>query len=1350
MKVKSIGKKVAVLALSAGLLASPFNTYSAPVKAEAWKVEDILSTLSAEQRLALKQLELNDQTGLQGFQPSELLTDEEVSVIVQFHSKPSKVAFLDAEVKGKKLMKENAQAQVEKEHKTFKEDVQKYISSVNGKKASPKITRSYKTAFNGVAMKLPASQVEDLTKSAAVKAVFKNQTYTVDPIQKNLPQDVEREITTSVESLPFLKVDKLHDEGITGEGIKVGVLDTGIDYNHPDLKDAYKGGYDFVDNDADPMEATYEDWKNSKQPEFQGGSSYYTSHGTHVSGTIAGQNANDSEVSVKGVAPDSDLYSYRVLGPYGSGTTETVLAGIDQAVQDGMDVINLSLGAPVNDPYFPTSTAINYAVLNGVTAVVSAGNNGPNDFTLGSPGTAALALTVGASDVPVSQTLFTGKTADGWTSEIVSMARGFADQFESLEGTSLELADVGLGGAQDYKNKNVQGKIAFVQRGGATLNDKVKLAKLNGAKAVIMYNNADGHVGFNLGESTDFVPAFSMTKADGEKLKAAITAGNTAYTFTNLKETFTKGDMLADFSSRGPVTKNYEMKPEIVAPGVSVLSTYPAYKENPEEYKYAYARLSGTSMASPFTAGAAALLLGENPDLEPAEIKTILMNSADPLSENYSVFEVGAGRIDPYQALHGQTKIQVNDETLLPEGEDLVTIKNQTGGLSFDNQVVMEGESVRVKKSLDITLGSEKKKTFDVQMTENVQAKTNSLKENGVTVHVDKEISVTKKKKVNITLSMPKTAKEGIYEGYLLLSNKKDKNESYRVPFSVKKSEEGFNNLDLLTPSITTPIFNHAYDGYRISTAMVQFSTSSPIDSMDVILQDAKTGTDLGLIGTLDMTAALDDTSYFLNAFNGTYYAFTGDKKQPVSEESSIAQPGHYKMKFVYTLPSGKSKTIDHDLFIDIDAPSVKSSLDGDSPFIEYQPGQATYPFELEITDKNVQNMQNAGLDMDQSSNFMVYTYGFPFPHGPVYMDSKGKLVDEVAMDENAKSLSFNVIGYDKAGNQAKWKEYFFVKEGTPNTYAKHKTEVARSGDILTASLVLDNLEGVKEAVWTFGKKNTIKHVDLLEANLTDELSGKATLNVSGDQVKVTFNEEMKFDQKSIVDVKVKVQDEIFYPIGYIDPTAKIIDADNKTAELLHGGSRFNLKPSFNRVQGYLSPEGYYVDNGSGGFTGNRDWSKVGASVKLTNSSGDVFDASYLFDGNARFTMEKLPLSKDPYTFEVKVPGHFMTVSKELIGFEYKGVLYGKSASVHSELTAGDVNQDNVIDVLDAIAIQEAWNTNNRAADIDFNGTVDSKDISYVKKNYFIQNKDVENAPAPTKTKDGKTLESILKELGVN
>ncbi|WP_404444535.1 S8 family serine peptidase [Sutcliffiella horikoshii] len=1356
MIANSLGKKLTVVALSTGLLLSPINTLSSPPsEAAVWKAEDILSTLSAEQRLALKQLELNKLTGLQGFQQDDLTSDEEISVIVQFHSKPSTVAVLEAEMKGKKLKKEEARAKVDKEHQTFKEDVQKHLGAVKnskGKEVSPKITQTYKTAYNGVAMKLPASQVEQLLHSEAVKAVFKNETFTINPIKEVLPEDVNREVTTSVESISYLKVDELHEKGITGEGIKVGVLDTGVDYNHPDLKDAYKGGYDFVDNDADPMEATYEDWKGSNRPEYNGGSSYYTSHGTHVSGTIVGQNENDSEVSVTGVAPDAELYGYRVLGPYGSGTSEAVIAGIEKAVEDGMDVINLSLGAGINDPYFPTSTALNYAVLSGVTAVVSAGNTGPNKGTLGSPGTAALALTVGASDVPVAQTTFTGVLPNGWSSDLVSMARGFAHRFASLEGKTLELVNVGFGSAADYQNKNVQGKIAFVERGGITLHDKVKFAKENGAAAVVMYNNADGHVGHNLGESTDYVPAFSMTKKAGEELKAAVAIGEAQFTFNNMEESLTGGDKLAGFSSRGPVNKNFEMKPEIVAPGVSILSTYPSFavnKENPEDYKYAYARISGTSMASPFAAGVAALLLGENPDLEPADIKTIMMNSADPLSEEYSVFEVGAGRVDPYQALHMQTKFQVKDDTLLAAGEDLITINNLTGGLSFDNQVVSEGTHIRVKKSLETTNNSSKNKTYNVKVEENVQSGTNSMKENGVEVQIDKQIKVNRgqTKKSNVFITLPKNAEKGIYEGYLLMTNIEDSSDTHRIPFSVKKSEEGFNTLDLLTPSITPSPFNHIFDSYRTAIAMVQFNLSSPLDTMDVVLQDGSSGQDLGLIGTLDMTGALENTNYFLQAFSGYYYKFTGDRKQPVSEKTSIAQPGHYKLKFIYTLPTGKQKTIVHDLFIDIEAPTVKSSLDGESPFLEYKPGQKTYPFELEITDENIENMQKAGINIDQSSNFMVYTYGVPLPNGPLYMDKNGRLKEEVEMKETVKSLSFNIIGYDKAGNQARWREYFFVKEGTPTAYAKHNVDTARSGDVVTAQLVLDNLEGIKEATWIFAPISGDKHVHLLEAKLADELTGKAELAVNGDQIKVTFQESHLFDKKEVVEVKVKVQDEFFYPIGYIKPTASIINSNNERVEVLNGGNRFNLKPTFNRVQGYVTPEGFLVEGGN--YAGYRDWKKVGASVKFTNSNGEGFDASNMFDGNTRFTMEKLPLSKDPYTLEVNVPGHFLTLSEELIGFEYKGTLYGKSTTVRTQLIAGDVNQDNVIDIHDAIAIQQAWKTDNRAADINFDGVVDEKDIKFVEKNYLLQNKHVENAPAPTESVDGKTLEVILKELGL-
>ncbi|MQR94399.1 S8 family serine peptidase [Fictibacillus phosphorivorans] len=1350
MVVNTLAKKSAILALSTGLLLSPLSTNAfTTVKASSFKAEDILSSLTAEQRQALQQLELNNQTGLQGFQEGELLSEEEISVIVEFQSKPSHVAVLEAKMKGKSLKKETAQAKVEEEHKIFKEDIEKHLT-IKGKKNSPKITRTYKSAYNGAAITLPANQVEDLLKSKAVKAVFKNVTYNVDPVQaQELPSDVKRDITTSVESLPYLKVDKLHEEGITGEGIKVGVLDTGVDYNHPDLKDAYQGGYDFVDNDADPMEATYKDWEISKKLEYNGSSSYYTSHGTHVSGTIVGQNKNDSEVSVEGVAPDADLYAYRVLGPYGSGASESVIAGIDKAVQDGMDVINLSLGAPVNDPYYPTSTAINYAVLNGVTAVVSAGNSGPNSYTLGSPGTAALALTVGASDVPVSQTTFTGK-AGSWSTDLVSMARSFSSTFASLEGTTLELVDVGLGNKADYMNKNVQGKIAFVKRGDFALNDKVKFAKENGAKAVILYNNMDGHVGYNLGESTDYVPAFSMTQKAGEELKAAIASGNKAFSFTNLKENFTEGDKLADFSSRGPVNGNFEMKPEIVAPGVSVLSTFPSYMVNhdtPENYKYAYARLNGTSMASPFAAGVAALLLGENSDLEPAAIKTILMNSSDPLNGDYSVFEVGAGRIDPYQALHSETNIQVQDETLIPNGENLVTIKNQTGGLSFDKQVVADNASVKVKKTIQFTNQSNKKKTFDVKVVDNVQKGSNSLKENGVAIEVASTIKVTENavKNVNVALTLPGTAKKGLYEGYLSITNSADKTENYRIPFSFKKSQPGFDMLNLMSRTLTPSYYNHAFDGFRTTELMSKFNLGSPLETLDIILQDGKTGHDIGLVGTMNMTTALTDRDYFLKTFNGNYYKFTGDKKNPIASEATVAEPGHYQLKFVSTLPSGKQQTKVEDIFVDIETPKVKSSLDGDSPFLEYKSGQATYPFEVEINDDNVASMQQAGLNVDQSSNFAVYTFGMPFPNGPVHMDKEGKWVDEVEMVPTLKTMPFNVIGYDAAGNQANWKEYIFVKEGTPVTYAKHNIELARSGDILDASLVMDNLEGVKEISWNFANPG-IQHVYLQEAKLTEAFKNKATIEVNGDRVKVKFNGNEKFDRSEVVDVKVRVQDDLFYPIGYINPTADIVDSNGQTVQLLNGGKRYQLKPTFNRVQANLAPEGYVVENGN--YIGNRDWSKVGASVQVTN--GDYkLDASNLFNGNGRLNIEPLPLSNEKYTFEVNVPGHFVTKQMNKFGYQYKGVLYGKTETISIPLVAGDVNQDDVIDVNDAIAIQNAWNSNNRAADINFDGTVNAKDIAFVQKNYLKQNTSVNNAPKPVTTVDGKTLASILKELGL-
>lgn len=322
-------------------------------------VKEILNNLTDEQRNALR--ELKSEKGFTIQPDINLSSTDPVDVIVEFKQEPAKVEMVKSKVAKKRsaISLDEANKKVEASHKQFKEALKglKKTKSTN-KSDELSITREYRNAFNGVAMTLPGNAVENLVRTGIVKRIWKD-----NKVQLNLPENEKKAEPKMADSIPQIAVDKLHDEGINGEGIEVGVIDTGIDYHHPDLINAYAGykaikgedpseidpdtvkGWDFVGNDADPMETTYKDWQASGQPEFDfRGASFYTSHGTHVSGTVAGQKENDVDYAVKGVAPGVDLYTYKVLGPYGSGQTAWVLAGIDKAVKDGMDVINLSLG----------------------------------------------------------------------------------------------------------------------------------------------------------------------------------------------------------------------------------------------------------------------------------------------------------------------------------------------------------------------------------------------------------------------------------------------------------------------------------------------------------------------------------------------------------------------------------------------------------------------------------------------------------------------------------------------------------------------------------------------------------------------------------------------------------------------------------------------------------------------------------------------------------------------------------------------------------------------------------------------------------------------------------------------
>jgi minor extracellular serine protease Vpr len=437
---------------------------------------------------------------------------------------------------------------------------------------------------------------------------------------------------------------------VAGAGIKIGDIDTGIDNTHPFFDPtgfSYPPGFpkcDKLDSNSHHVDqdCKYVSPKVIVAKVFYGqarqqglDAQAIQDHGSHTAGIAAGvtgQTAVSNGVSIgdmSGIAPGAWLGNYNVFpGAVLDARTQDILAAVEAAVGDGMDVLNMSLGGfyTGSEDNDPLSRGVNNAVSAGVVVAVAAGNSGPGASTVESPGRASKVITVAASTNKhfVGQP-FTYPAGGGTT---IGTAVG---DFAALPATSFNLFDTHSDGCTSV-DPGASGDVAIIDRGTCVFSQKVANAKAAGAIGVLVVNNVAGDP-IAMARTTGFdddLPAVMAGISDGAALRAS--GATTASADATFQEFITANqDILAGFSGQGPTKVDFAVKPDVTSVGVNVLSSVTCVGKGsgcPGDGS-GWAFFQGTSMSTPHIAGSAAVLLALHPDWSPGQIKSALANRAD-------------------------------------------------------------------------------------------------------------------------------------------------------------------------------------------------------------------------------------------------------------------------------------------------------------------------------------------------------------------------------------------------------------------------------------------------------------------------------------------------------------------------------------------------------------------------------------------------------------------------------------------------------------------------------------------------------------------------------------------------
>mgnify|MGYP001827414866 CR=1 FL=1 len=539
------------------------------------------------------------------------------------------------------------------------------LQSVGGGEA----VHNYTVAVNGFAAWLTPAQVQALNRHGDVMTVTPNR------ILK----------PTTTDTAHQLKLDEAgrgyHAKGIKGEGMVIGIIDSGIWPEHPSFaaegmpeppssvpfRPGDEGTCDFGNTAFNPDDAPFT--CNNKligafnynaafggeaglRPEAFASARDDSGHGSHVASTAAGNEGVTAVVDsaatgaqtvgeITGMAPKAHIIVYKACQNDDDGGCASVdnAAAIDDAVAHGVHVINFSIGGPGTFMGGPDDIAFLFAKDAGVVVVTSVGNAGPGPGTIGSPANLPWIITVGAHNDFTIRTQLVG----------VSRPRTIRGTYSSFEGSSpVRIASIGgLGGpmarpadpanfegCQPFDN-DMTGQVALVSRGSCNFSVKFDHAAAAGAVFVIVYNNQPEGV-FEMGGLEEATLAGVMVeRSSGLTFVGEMDAGRVVRTSVYPGESISANREMADFSSRGPsLGMPNLLKPDVSAPGVEIMAA-----DSPGAIDSAgglFRNRNGTSMSSPHVAGIALLILQKNRRLSPAQVKShLIMSSRKGITEQF-------------------------------------------------------------------------------------------------------------------------------------------------------------------------------------------------------------------------------------------------------------------------------------------------------------------------------------------------------------------------------------------------------------------------------------------------------------------------------------------------------------------------------------------------------------------------------------------------------------------------------------------------------------------------------------------------------------------------------------------